>query len=239
MSYAIELRILECKGTQYDKFGFWKLEFLKISSSFFSFFLSAYYVYCSIFGWFWMQMKHKSENQCVPTPIQYIEFQVLMHLQFCVSDIMWKNYIVLFLYHRDKLLQGLIWTMWRALTSIFNLGSYIYTTFVCNLECFKLLKHQILGCAFIRVMEEFDFILRASLLVVGGYGTTLTASKLYVSTFFLKPTFCRGWCTWSWQFFFWHYFWKCCTTFATYFMICQPWFVYGPSSFNRWNNIPS
>jgi hypothetical protein len=54
------------------------------------------------------------------------------------------------------------------------------------------LKHQILGCAFIRVMEEFDFVLRASLLVVGGYGTTLTASKLYVSTFFLKPTFCRG-----------------------------------------------
>jgi hypothetical protein len=122
MNYAIELKILECKGTQYDKFGFWKLEYLKISSSFFS---SAYYVHCFVFGWFWMQMRHKLENQWVPTPIQYIEFQVSMQLQFCVLDIMWKNSIVLFLYHCDRLQQGSIWIMWRALTSIFNLGSYI------------------------------------------------------------------------------------------------------------------
>jgi hypothetical protein len=43
--------------------------------------------------------------------------------------------------------------------------------------CFKLLRHQISGCAFIGVLEEFDFVLKTSLLVVGGYGTTLTASK--------------------------------------------------------------
>jgi hypothetical protein len=35
MNYATEIKILECKGTQYDKFGFWKLEYLKFSSSFF------------------------------------------------------------------------------------------------------------------------------------------------------------------------------------------------------------
>jgi hypothetical protein len=39
------------------------------------------------------------------------------------------------------------------------------------------LKHQISGYAFIGMLEEFDFVLRVSLLVVGGYGTTPTTSK--------------------------------------------------------------
>jgi hypothetical protein len=38
------------------------------------------------------------------------------------------------------------------------------------------LGHQISGCAFIGALEEFDFVLKASLLVVGGYGTTSTTS---------------------------------------------------------------
>ncbi len=95
MSYENELKILECKGTQYDRFGFWRLEDLKISSSFCAFVPSAYYVHWSDFGWFWMQMWCTLENQCVYTPIQYTKFQVPMHLQFCVSNITWKNAVTL------------------------------------------------------------------------------------------------------------------------------------------------
>jgi hypothetical protein len=43
--------------------------------------------------------------------------------------------------------------------------------------CFKLPKHQISNYAFVGVLEKFDFVLKASLFVVGGYGTTPTASK--------------------------------------------------------------
>jgi hypothetical protein len=39
------------------------------------------------------------------------------------------------------------------------------------------------------MLEEFDFVLRASLLVVGGYGTTPTTPKFYVSNFFSNQPF--------------------------------------------------
>jgi len=39
------------------------------------------------------------------------------------------------------------------------------------------------------MLEEFDFVLRASLLVVGGYGTTPTTPKFYVSIFFSNQPF--------------------------------------------------
>jgi hypothetical protein len=80
MSYANELKILESKGTQQDRSWFWRLEDLNISSSFCAFVPSVYYVHCFVFGWFWMQMRHKLENQCVLTPIWYIESQVPMNL---------------------------------------------------------------------------------------------------------------------------------------------------------------
>jgi hypothetical protein len=39
-------------------------------------------------------------------------------------------------------------------------------------------KHQISNYAFVGVLEEFDFVLKASFFVVGGYGTTPITSKL-------------------------------------------------------------
>jgi hypothetical protein len=103
------------------------LEDLKISSSFCAFVPSAYYVHWSDFGWFWMQMWCTLENQCVYTPIKYTKFQVPMHLQFCVSNITWKNTVTLLFCSStiDRLEQGSIWTMWRPLALNFNLSSYI------------------------------------------------------------------------------------------------------------------
>jgi hypothetical protein len=104
--------------------------------------------------------------------------------------------------------------------------------------CFRVPKHQISNYAFVGVLEEFDFVLKASFFCCWWLWHHSDHLQALSSNFFFKPTFCKGSCIGSWWCFFQHYFKRCHIAFTTSF-IHQPWFISGPSSIYRWNNTPS
>jgi hypothetical protein len=141
-------------------------------------------------------MQRKLENQCVPTPIWCIEFQIPMHLQFCVSNITWKNRVTLLFCS-------------CTITIDLNKGSiiklqfnflYLKCFFSMHFNVFQIAKSSNFRLCICWSVAKICFVLmRVSLFVVGGYGTTPTTSKFLILFSLLKPTFYKGWYIGNWR----------------------------------------
>jgi hypothetical protein len=83
----MNLRILECKRTQYDRFGFWRLEDLKISSSFCAFVPSAYYVHALTLVDFECRCGANWKINVFQFPSSTLSSKFQCIFQFCVSNI--------------------------------------------------------------------------------------------------------------------------------------------------------
>jgi len=143
-----------------------------------------------------------------------------VHLQFCVSNITWKNSVTL-LFCSHTIAVGLNKVQFGQCEGLLHQISIQVPKFNCffcmHFSVYHIVESSNFGLCICWNVEKVNFVLtKVSLFVVGGYGTILTASKFKVSTFLLKPTFCRDLDTKSWLCLFQHYFWRCHIASATF-----------------------